>query len=139
MNSPKNQGAPMAEPIVFVSHFRIKDGQFAALRRLTLDSTERLRSEKPRTVLFLSYVDERRGVISFLHAFADAEAMDLHFEGADERSRAALEFIEPIGWEFYGSPSAAALETMRQTAAASGSTLALNPELVAGFLRLAPG
>ena len=33
---------------------------------------QRLREEKPRTVLFLSYLDEEGGRISFLHAFPDA-------------------------------------------------------------------
>jgi|SRR5688572_27567638 len=129
----------MSEPIVFISHFRIKDGQFDALKRLTLDRTDSLRSQKPRTVLFLSYVDEDRRAVSFLHAFADADAMDVHFEGAAERSRAALEFMEPVAWEFYGSPSTAALETMRQTATASGATLTVQPEYLAGFLRLSSG
>jgi hypothetical protein len=127
----------MSEPIFFISHFRIREGKSDALKRLSIETTERLRVEKPRTVLFLSYVDDDRAVISFLHAFVDAEAMDRHFEGADERSRAALEFIEPIGWEFYGKPNAAALETMRQAAAMAGATLAVQPEYIAGFLRLA--
>jgi quinol monooxygenase YgiN len=130
----------VSEPIFFISHFRIREGKFDALKRLSLDTTERLRVEKPRTVLFLSYVDEDRGVINFLHAFTDAEAMDRHFEGADERSRAALEFIEPIGWEVYGKPSAEALETMRQAAASAGASLTVQPDFIAGFLRLtAPG
>jgi quinol monooxygenase YgiN len=128
----------MPEPIFFISHFRIKHGHLDALKRLTIDSTERLRAQKPRTVLFLAYIDEDQSMVSFLHAFADADAMDVHFEGADERSRAAFEHIEPLGWEFYGSPSAAALETMRQSAASSGATLAVQPEYLAGFLRLAP-
>jgi hypothetical protein len=55
----------MSEPIVFVSHFRIKEGQLEALRRMSADSTERLRAQKPRTVLFLSYIDEEQGVVSF--------------------------------------------------------------------------
>ena len=126
----------MSETIFFISHFRIQNGKFDPLKRLALDTAERLRTEKPRTVLFLSYVDDDRGVISFLHAFADAEAMDIHFAGSEERARAALEFVQPIGWEFYGSPSGAALETMRRTAAASGATLDVHPEYVTGFLRL---
>jgi quinol monooxygenase YgiN len=129
----------MSEPIVFISHFRIKEGRFDALKQLTLDTADGLQSEKPRTILFLSYVDEDRSTISFLHAFADADAMDLHFEGAGERSRAAFEFIEPIGWEFYGRPSSEALETMRQAATASGATLTVQPEHLAGFLRLSSG
>ena len=127
----------MSEPIVFVSHFRIKEGQLEALRRMSADSTERLRAQKPRTVLFLSYIDEEQGVVSFIHAFEDADAMDLHFEGADERSKAAYELIEPIGWEFYGRGSPAALESMRQAAASTGGALSVQPEYLAGFLRLA--
>ena len=126
----------MSDPVVFISHFRIKQGKVNSLRRVSIETTDRLRSEKPRTVLFLSYADEDRGVISFLHAFADADAMDAHFEGADERSRIALEFLEPVGWEFYGRPSAAALELVRHAATASGATLTVEPEYVAGFLRL---
>jgi hypothetical protein len=129
----------MSEPIVFISHFRIKEGRFDALKQRALDTGDDLRSEKPRTILFLSYVDEDRSTISFVHAFADADAMDLHIEGAGERSRAAFEFIEPIAWEIYGSPSTAALETMRQTATASGATLSVQPEYLAGFLRLSSG
>src|SRR5688500_1319190 len=121
----------MTEPIFFVSHFRIKEGQLAALKRMTAASTERLRAEKPRTILFLSYLDEDQNVVSFLHAFEDADAMDLHFEGADERSSTAYELIEPIGWEFYGRPSTAALETMRQAAASSGGSLSVQPEFLA--------
>ena len=126
----------MSDPVVFISHFRIKQDKADALQRLSLEATARLRSDKPRTVLFLSYSDEDRSVISFLHAFADADAMDAHFEGADDRSRMALEFIEPVGWEFYGKPSAAALESIRQAATASGATLTVESEYVAGFLRL---
>jgi quinol monooxygenase YgiN len=129
----------MSEPIVFISHFRIKEGRFDALKQRALDTADDLQSEKPRTILFLSYVDEDRSTISFVHAFADADAMDLHIEGAGERSRAAFEFIEPIAWEIYGSPSTAALETMRQTATASGATLSVQPEYLAGFLRLSSG
>jgi quinol monooxygenase YgiN len=126
----------MSDPVVFISHFRIKQGKVDVLERLSLEMTDRLRADKPRTVLFLSYADGDRSVISFLHAFADADAMDAHFEGAAERSRIALEFLEPVGWEFYGEPSAAALESVRQAATAAGATLTVEPRYVAGFLRL---
>ena len=128
----------MPEPIFFLSHFRIKAGQLDLVRQLTSDVAARLQAEKPRTVLFLSYLDADGGSISFLHAFADAESMDLHFVGSDERSRAANEHIEPLGWEVYGNPSSAALETLRQAADAAGVSLAPHPEYLAGFLRLEP-
>ncbi len=126
----------MPEPIFFLSHFRIKEGQLDLVRQLTSETAARLQAEKPRTVLFLSYLDADGATISFLHAFADAESMDLHVVGSDERSRAAFQYIEPLGWEVYGSPSYSALETLRQAAGSSGVALAAHPEYLAGFLRL---
>jgi hypothetical protein len=126
----------MSEPVFFISHFRIKEGQLDAVRQLTRDGAPRLQAEKPRTVLFLSYRDADGGTISFLHAFADAESMDVHFVGADARSQAADEYIEPLGWEIFGNPSTAALENLRQAAASAGVSLALHPEYMGGFLRL---
>jgi hypothetical protein len=37
-----------------------------------------------------------------------ADSMDVHFQGADERTASALEFMEPEGWEIYGEDSDAA-------------------------------
>lgn len=61
--------------------------------------------------------------------------MDLHFEGAEERSRAAHEFLEPSAWEIYGAPSAAALGLMREGASAADVTLMVQPGSIGGFLR----
>jgi quinol monooxygenase YgiN len=79
----------MTESIFFLSHFRIKEGQLDRVRQLASEAAVRLEAEKPRTVLFLSYLDADGGTVSFLHAFADRESMDMHIAGADERSRAA--------------------------------------------------
>lgn len=128
----------MSEPVVFISHFAIKEGALDDLKRMTQDATERLREAKPQTVLFLSYMDHEAGRISFLHAFPDADAMDLHFEGADERAAAAYELIEPRGWEFYGRPSEQAMASMRATAERFGVPLVVEPDFNAGFLRLQP-
>jgi hypothetical protein len=106
----------MSEPVVFISHFAVKEGALDELKRMSGAAVEGLREGKPRTVLFLSYLDDEGGRISFLHAFPDADAMDQHFEGAGDRAAAAYEFIEPRGWEFYGKPSEQAMEGMRATA-----------------------
>jgi hypothetical protein len=128
----------VSEPVVFVSHFGVKEGTLDDLRLLSEDVIEKLREDKPRTVLFLSYLDEQGTEVSFLHAFPDAESMDLHFEGVDERVKAAYQYLEPRGWEIYGRPSEAALESMRQGAAAAGVPLTVLPDHLGGFLRLQP-
>jgi quinol monooxygenase YgiN len=128
----------MSEPLVFISHFAIKEGALDDLRRLSGEGVARIREEKPGTVLFLSYLDEGAGRISFLHAFPDADALDRHFEGADQRAAAAYELIEPRGWEFYGRPSEQVMESMRATSARFGVPLVVEPEFTGGFLRLQP-
>jgi quinol monooxygenase YgiN len=128
----------MSEPVVFISHFAVKEGALDELKRMSGAAVEGLREGKPRTVLFLSYLDDEGGRISFLHAFPDADAMDQHFEGAGDRAAAAYEFIEPRGWEFYGKPSEQAMEGMRATAAKFDVPIVVEPEFNAGFLRLVP-
>ena len=128
----------MPEPIVFVSHFTVLDDKLPDITELANEVTAQLRLEKPRTVLYLSFVDRGAGTLSFLHAFPDPDSMDEHFEGSDQRSRAAYEFLRPAGWEVYGRPSDAAMDVLRQAAEAAGVSMTTRPELVAGFLRLAP-
>ena len=128
----------MSEPVAFVSHFRVKDGAPAALEQLSRDVTQELEAEKPRTLVYLAFTDRSRARVTFLHVFADEESMDLHFEGAAERSRAAFELMVPDGWEVYGRPSDEAIETLRQAAAATGVSLTVQPVFMAGFLRATP-
>jgi hypothetical protein len=126
----------MPEPIVFISHFRVRPGRLDDVRQMTRGAAERLMLDKPGTSAFLIYLDEPAMQLTIVHVFPDAESMDLHFEGSDQRSQAAHELFEPAGWEIYGKPSDAALATMRSDAAVAGVTLAVAAELVAGFLRV---
>ena len=126
----------MSEPVAFISHFVVKPGKRDDVKQLFGEVSKRLERDKPRTLVFLAYLNEAGTEVSFLHVFADAESMDIHFQGSDERGRAAYEFVEPAGWEFYGRPSQQALETMRQAATSAGVTLSVEPDYLGGFLRL---
>lgn len=130
--------AHVSEPIVFISHFRVKGGALDAYRQLQREVSSMLEVEKPRTLVFLTYLDATGTRMTAIHVFADAESMDVHFEGAEARSAAAYEFLVPDGWEIYGRPSDKVIDMMRNASAATGVTLELQPEHVAGFLRLAP-
>jgi hypothetical protein len=84
----------------------------------------------------LAYLDDTGTEVSFVHVFTDVDVMDLHFQGAEERSRAAYEFMDPAGWEIYGTPSDAALQMMRQAATSAGVALTVQSEYLGGFLRI---
>jgi hypothetical protein len=128
----------MAEPVVFISHFRVKDGMLEALRGSFATIGAQLEPTWPRTLLFELYADEAGEAASIVHVFADADAMDHHFKGSEERSAAVYEYIEPTAWEIYGQGSAAAVEQMRREAAAAGVGLTIQAKATGGFLRLTP-
>jgi hypothetical protein len=126
----------LAEPIAFISHFRVKRGKAAAVRTMFAAGATQLAVAKPQTAAFLGYLDERGTRLTIVHLFPDAEAMDAHFEGADQRSQAAYELFEPAGWEIYGHPSAAALAMIEREAAQAGVPLMVAPKALGGFTRL---
>jgi hypothetical protein len=128
----------LSEPIVFVSHFRVKEDKLAQLKKESREVLEMLEAEKPRTTAQLAYLDDSGTKLSIVHVFADADTMDIHFQGAEERSKAAYEFMDPAGWEIYGTPSDAALQMMEQAATSAEVTLTVQPEYLAGFLRIEP-
>jgi quinol monooxygenase YgiN len=77
----------MPGPIVFISRFRVKESNLDRFRELARAVSGDIEASKPRTLLYLSFLDADQGTVSFLHAFADADSMDRHFEGSDDRSR----------------------------------------------------
>ena len=129
----------MPGPVVFISHFAVKEGRLDDLRRLADEIGRELEANKPGTAAYLMYLDDDGARFTVAHCFPDADAMDLHFEGSDERTAAAFQVMDPLGWEIYGRPSAGALETMQQGAQATGVPLTVLPDHIGGFLRLPSG
>jgi quinol monooxygenase YgiN len=125
----------MAEPIVFISRFRILEAKRAAFESLFAGAIELIHSTKPRTALYAAFVDETGAKLRIVHAFPDAAAMTIHFEGSDERSQSVSELMVPAGFEVYGSAPEAAVDLLRREAAASSVELTLFSESLGGFLR----
>lgn len=106
----------MSEPIVFISQSRVKEGKLDGFERYFREGAKLLEAEKPRTLVFLAYLNEGGSRVTIVHVFADADSMDLHMQGVADRAKAAFEFIESEGLEVYGNPSDRVLETMRRVA-----------------------
>ena len=89
----------MSEPVFFISHFAIKEDALEDLKGRTGEVMQRLREEKPRTVLFLSYLDEEGGRISFLHAFSGCRRVGraLRGRGRAGRSRVRVHRTPRVG------------------------------------------
>jgi quinol monooxygenase YgiN len=127
----------MTEPVAFISRFRIKPGQRDAYQQLAAEVTPRIQADWPRTLVYLLFMgpaDE----LTIIHVFGDAEAMDIHAERAKAHSPRAIPLFEPLGWEIYGKPGAAARAALEAAAKQAGVALKEYPEFTAGFLRLSP-
>ena len=128
----------MSEPIVFITHHRIKEGKLEALRKFNQEGFQLIQEQKPATLVLLAYAGADGSEVSFVHIFPDAEAMDLHFQDADERAKKAYEFMQPMSMEIYGSPNEGVLESMKQIAE-SRVSVSIDTDHLGGFLRLKSG
>jgi quinol monooxygenase YgiN len=128
----------MTEPIVFISHFKVKEGKFDSFNQHSQKVTEQIQSDKPGTVVFLRYSNEDGTALSIIHVFPDAEAFDQHIAGVEERAKKAVEFIEPTSREVYGMPSEKVL-AMLKPPDESGIDFQVMPNLTGGYIRLERG
>jgi len=125
---------PLSEPIVFISRNKIKEGKADEFRNHYQDSIQPIIDGKPATVAQLGYVNEEVTEFTVIRIFPNADALDLQIQGADQRSRKAYEFIEPIGIEIFGTLNPATLNEMKKIAG-SGITVNNSPYYLGGFIR----
>ncbi len=124
----------MSEPIVFISRNKIKDGKIEAFRKHYQDSIQPILDSKPSTLAQLGYENEEGTEFTVVRVFPNADALDQQIQGADERSKKAYEYIEPISIEIFGTPNPATLERMRKIAG-SGISVRISPSYLGGFIR----
>src|SRR4051794_25573602 len=125
----------MPGPIVFISRNRIAEGrrgefELAYGRAVGLiETTKRKRRCSQPTLTIRA---PRSGVV---HAFRDAGAMTLHFEGSEERTQSASDLITLAGFEIYGQAPATAVAQLRREAATIHATVQVFDDPLGGFLR----
>ena len=124
----------MTDPVVFIIRNRVKKGMFDDFRKHYRDGVPLTEADKPGTLVQLAYVDKDATQVDIVRLFPSAEAMDLHLQGADERSKAAYKFIEPASIEIYGTPSNFAMAMMKKIAG-SGIDVSVHPQFIGGFIR----
>lgn len=129
----------MSEPIVFISHHKVKATKLEGLRQYTREGFPLIEASKPGTVVMLAYLNEDTSEISFFHLFPNTQAMDEHMQGAGDRSQRAYEYLEPKSFEIYGKPSDRVIEMMSAQATQLGILLRIDPGHLGGYIRLQSG
>lgn len=124
----------MAEPIVFISRNQVKEGRLEEFRAHYQASLLPTQEAKPDTLVQVGYESGDAREFTVIRLFPDAGAFDQQLMGADQRSKKAYEFIEPVAVEIYGAPNEFALAMMRKVAG-SGITVSIHPYFDGGFIR----
>jgi quinol monooxygenase YgiN len=125
----------MAEPIVFISRFRLRPGAADAFANAYADVVGPMAASKPRTAMFVAYVDANEAEVRIVHIFPDADAMSIHFEGSDERTNSIADLVEPAGFELFGPAPISAVDQLRREASQAGVELNVLSRSIGGFLR----
>ena len=127
----------MTDPIVFISRNRVKEGLFEDFRQHYRDSVPVTEAGKPDTLVQLAYVNEDASEVVIVRVFPNAEALDLQLQGADNRSKATYQFIEPTHVEIYGTPNPYAMQMINKVAG-SGIEVSIKTQFIGGFIRSRP-
>ena len=128
----------MSEPIVFISHQRVKEGKLEGYKQYYRQVAEGAQANKPGTIAHLAYLKEDGSELSIIHIFPDAEAMELHMLGIDQLAKKAYEYVEILSFEIYGQPTDTVLERMMQIVG-SGIALNIKPQRIGGYIRFNAG
>ena len=128
----------MSEPIVFISHQRVKEGKLEGYKQYYRQVAEGAQANKPGTIAHLAYLKEDGSELSIIHIFPDAEAMELHMVGVDQLAKKAYEYVEILSFDIYGQPTEVVLERMMQIVG-SGIALNIKPQRIGGYIRFNAG
>ena len=124
----------MADPIVFIIRNRVKEGMLADFVRHYQLRVPPIVAGKPETLVQLAYVGEDATEVTIVRVFPSADAMDIHLQGASERSKKPYEYIEPTSVEIYGVPGQSTIELMKKIAG-TGLVVSVHPRFIGGFVR----
>jgi hypothetical protein len=124
----------MANPIVYITRNRVKDGMLDNFRIHYLDSVPSVELGKSGSLVQLAYVNEDATEIDIIRVFPDAESMEFQLMGIDEHSKITCQYLEPTRIEIYGSPNGNTIDIMRKFAGPS-IEVQVNPQFIDGYIR----
>jgi hypothetical protein len=107
---------------------------FEAFETHYRESIPPVEADKPGTLVQLAFVNADVTAVDIVRVFSSAEGMDAQLRGADQRSKATYQYIEPTSIEVYGAPSNFALEMIKKVAG-SGIAVSIYPQFIGGFIR----
>ena len=126
----------MTELLIAVDHSEIREGKLDAVKATAAELAGFVEAHEPETIAYSIYVDEEGRRMTVVQIHPSSSSMERHMELAAPVFRKFAGLLELTRVDFYGTPSEALLERMRQKAELLGAAPVVVNELRAGFARL---
>jgi quinol monooxygenase YgiN len=125
----------MSDPLIYVDRSEIRPGKLDELRSAITDLAAFVEANEPWLLSYAAFVDPDGGHMTITHVHGDPGSLERHFEVAGPRFAKFVDLVRLLRIDLYGSPSEAAVGSLRAKAALLGdATVEVHP-LEAGFIR----
>jgi quinol monooxygenase YgiN len=126
----------MSDPIVVIDSSEIREGKLEELKTALKEMVQFVEANEPEPIAYNIYVDEDGTRMTVVQIHPNSASMEFHMKVAAPIFRKFTELLKLSRVDFYGRPSEAVLELMRQKAQLLGNAPVVVNELHAGFARL---
>ncbi len=128
----------MSDSIIVIDSSEILEGKLEELKTALEELVEFVEANEADPIAYNVYFDEDGTRMTVLQIHPNSAAMEFHMRVAGPVFRKFTEMVKLSRVDFYGRPSEAVLEQMRQKAQLLGDAPVVVNELHAGFVRIGP-
>lgn len=128
-----------ANPLVVIDSSEIREGRIDELKRALAELVEFVEANEPEPIAYSIYIDVAGTRMTVMQIHPSSASMERHLSLAGPIFQKFTELVVLSRIDFYGTPSEALLEQMRQKAALLGNARVVVNELQAGFARFGAG
>jgi hypothetical protein len=124
-----------ADPIIVIDSSEIREGKLDELKTALTTLVEFVEANEAEPIAYSIYIDEDGSRMTVVQIHPSSASMELHMRLAGPIFRKFTELLVLSRVDFYGRPSDAVLEQMRQKAELLGNAPVVVNEFNAGFTR----
>jgi quinol monooxygenase YgiN len=124
-----------SDAIVVVDTSEIREGKLEELKSMLNELVEFVDANEATPLAYSIYLDELGARMTVVQIHPDSASMERHMDVAGPVFRKFTELVRLSRVDFYGTPSEAVLQQMRQKAELLGDAPVVVNELHAGFTR----
>lgn len=124
-----------AAPLIAIDSSEIREGKIDELKTGLAELVEFVEANEPEPIAYSIYIDEAGSRMTVVQIHPSSESMEVHMKLAGLIFQKFTELVVLSRIDFYGTPSDALVEQMRQKAEMLGNARLVVNELHAGFAR----